>query len=46
MIKDKLIIRKELAEKILKRKDLDCISRKSWEKELKIVNDKLKLYIK
>lgn len=40
-MKDKLLVRKELAEGFLQREDLDSVSRKEWEKELSIVNDKL-----
>ena len=40
-MKDKLLVRKELAEGFLQREDLDSVSRKEWEKELKIVNDNL-----
>lgn len=40
-MKDKLLVRKELAEQMLQREDLDSYSRKEWEKELNVVNDKL-----
>ena len=40
-MREELLIRKELAESFLQRNDLDCISRKEWEKELEIVNNKL-----
>ena len=40
-MKEKLLFRKNLAEKMLERKDLDSYSRKEWQKELDIVNNKL-----
>lgn len=40
-MKNKLLVRKELAEQMLQREDLDSYSRKEWEKELNIVNDRL-----
>lgn len=40
-MKDKLLVRKDLAEQMLQREDLDSYSRKEWQKELDIVNNKL-----
>lgn len=40
-VEDKMLIRKDLAEQMLQREDLDSYSKKEWEKELSIVSDKL-----